>query len=174
MGRVGANVGDPRDPVANAETITRVQAVVDSQIEFGDPLSPLDPTSTVLAGGPVIGSFQKHNGSLQNIAGSWVEVSITGEGGATTYNHNLNVPISLGTRNLEEPNVRWLFANFSHDGNGIDGPSTLSLNYQEVDPITVNSIDLRLHVGGARVVDGTHPCKVSVFFIPVVRWLPLI
>jgi len=117
-------------------------------------------------------SAANHNGTTENIAGSWVEVTFDTPDSAVTCHHNLfrhwptyTLPVT------GEPNVRWLVFAFSHDGNTVDAASTLSINFEEGDTVTTNSIALRLYVGGTRVVDATHPCTATLFFVPAVRAL---
>jgi hypothetical protein len=157
--RVGINIPDPTKPESLVKYLAEVQRVVDSLIEFGNPQNPFDDQSSTLADGAT------HNGSLQNIHGSWVEVEVDTANSSVTCTHNLNVPIAVAG----EPNVRWLVFGFEHDGNTADAASTLSVNFETGDTITTDAIDLYFHVGGTRVVDGDHKLKATLFFVPAVR-----
>jgi len=43
--------------------------------------------------------------------------------------------------------------------------ATVSYNFHTGDDISVNSIDLRFYAGGNRLVDGSHPLRVDLFFV---------
>ena len=174
MAKIELVTVDPDDPKAIAEAITHILQVLDGGIEFGDPIDPKDTSLTGLAGATATPPVDRHNGSLQNMGGSWVEVSTIVLDTAIAFNHNLGVPIDAGTRNLDEPNVRWLFTNFSHDGTGADANSCLTLHHEEGDSITTDTIELRLYSSSGRTVGSSNPVKISAYFIPVVRWLPTI
>ena len=91
MGRVGVNLPKPDDPLSLAQYLADVQRVLDSEVEFGHPHHPTDDQSTARADGAV------HNGVLQNIRGSWVEVEVDtapGLGAAITCTHNLGVAVA--------------------------------------------------------------------------------
>lgn len=91
-------------------------------IQFGTPADPNDETSTVLAGD--ITATPVHNGTLDDVDGSWVEIEIN-----STVKHTLADPITC-THNLfteeatnwpnepetGEPNVRWFVVGWEHDG----------------------------------------------------------
>jgi hypothetical protein len=99
-----------------------------------------------------------------NIRGTWVEQSFTAADTKTVVTHNMNIPISVAGA----PNVRWLCFGFEHDGDTTDAASTLSVNFEAGDAVAVNTIELRLYVGGTRVVDGDHPVTATLFFTPAV------
>ena len=96
MSRIARTLQDPKNPLAVAEHLSRIQRVVDGDIEFGNPNSPTDPASTTRA----TGGTGAHNGTLVNVSGAWVEISITATGSTRhTCTHNLNVQaISAATR----------------------------------------------------------------------------
>ena len=170
MARVPRRLVDPEQPLSIVEQLSEIQDVVDRKIEFGHPSHPED-ISSVLAAGVTSTS---HNGYTENIAGSWVELkfgAVDGSGDhiAIAYHNlfqddpNYTLPVA------GVPNVRWLVFGFSHDGNTATAASTLSVVFQEGDAVTTNSITLQLHVGATRVVDATHPCTVTLFFIKAAR-----
>jgi hypothetical protein len=57
-----------------------------------------------------------------------------------------------------------------HSGVGATGASALSINYEDGDTITADSIQLRAYSSSGRTVDAANPIRVSAFFIPVTRW----
>lgn len=101
-----------------------------------------------------------------NLRGQWVEESMgTGDvAAAHTFTHNMSIPISSAGL----PNVRWLVFGFEHDGDTVDAASALSLSFQAGDTVGTDAIQLRLHVGGTRVVNDTHPVVATVFFTPAI------
>jgi len=117
LSKVPANIPDPEKPESIIKGVTDVTRVVDGEIEFGNPTDPRDDESTTLAGS---GTPTEHNGSIQNIKGSWVEVEIGATGAqpamgldeAVECIHNLDVPVVA----TDEPNVRWFVAGIQHDG----------------------------------------------------------
>jgi len=157
--RVPLVIVDPKNPLSIVEHLSRVQRTVDGQIEFGTPQDPNDPASTTLANGSA------HNGTLLNILGSWVEVSVGAAQVNTnlTFTHNLDVQVLGATT----PNVRWLVFGWQHSGVGSLAGSSVSLVYTD-GTVTANSIGLRVWAGGL-TVDGGNQLKVSAFFIPSVR-----
>jgi hypothetical protein len=171
VSRTGKFISDPRDPLAISEAVSRLQTIVDNEIEFGNPLDPNDSSSTT-APGDTAGTPQ-HNGTLQNIRGSWVEVEFDGTGAANyqDFHHNMGLPEGAAG----EPNVRWLCTNFRHSGAGAVGASTLSLEFDDsvaAPSNPTNTIRLVLRAEGTRTIAaGANAVKVSVFFIPAVRWV---
>ena len=164
MARIGKTLSDPEDKLAIVDIINQIVRVLDdANIEFGDPLSPLDDSSAVLAGA---GTPTTHNGRLANIRGSWVEVEVTALDTAFTCTHNLEIPVSVSG----EPNVRWLVAAMRHDGQAATGTGAPSILFEEGDTITTNSIELRLYCAAPRTINGTHPLHLSLFILPAVRW----
>lgn len=165
MSRVPQTVVNPEDPRSIVEHLYRVQRVVDGRLEFGSPQNPNDPASVTLANGVA------HNGTLQNLLGSWVEVDVTAADTLVNCVHNLGVPVTVVAA-TNQPNVRWLVFGFQHSGNGANAASTLSCNFELGDAasITENSFPLRFYVGGGRTV-GADPddLRVSIFFVPAVR-----
>ncbi len=106
------------------------------------------------------------NGLLNNMEGSWVEVSIPDVSSAYVCSHNLTVPV---VSTFVRPNVRWLVFGMEHSdavsaGNAYDAP--FNIYYRIGDPITENSISLRLARVSNRTVDVSNPVKVTLFFIP--------
>lgn len=158
---------------AVAEQVDEILRVVDDKIEFGEPQDPSDPTATGLAG--AMGAAGAHNGTLSNIAGSWVEISLTATGLTTqTCIHNLYSDLSQYTVPVTgEPNCRWLLFGLMHDGQGQDGTSGLDLDIAFLgDTVAANSIQLRVDlstVGTAVTVDGTHPALITLFFTRATR-----
>lgn len=159
-------------PDAAAEQINNIINVVETGIEFGDPQNPFDPSSASLAGATGAGH---HNGTTANISGSWVEVEITSAGIAdVTFTHNLNIGDAQYTVPVAgEPNVRWLFANWMHDGTNQDGTTDLVGNVTfQGGTVAVNAIDLRVNttaVGTALTIDGDHPVRLCLFFTRATR-----
>lgn len=166
MSRIPRVIVDPKDPLSIVEHLGRVQRVVDGQLEFGSPQDPRDPNSATLAAGAAGG----HNGTVLNMAGAWVEADVTAADTRFDCAHNLGLPVTVVTA-VNQPNVRWLFACFQHNGTGVNATSTLSVNYDSRDAgsITQNSFPLRLYVGGGRTVSGPNPVRVSLFFTAAIR-----
>jgi hypothetical protein len=165
VSKVPVNIPDPQKPESIIKGVTDVARVVDGEIEFGHPLNPYDDQDTTLAGA---GSPTTHNGSVQNIKGSWVEVEFSAANAAVSFAHNLNVEVVAAN----EPNVRWLFTNFQHSGAGA-ATGCLSLEYDDaLCAVGTNTIDLVLRAspGGVRTIAaGANAVKCTVFFTPAVR-----
>jgi hypothetical protein len=166
MSRIPRFLVDPDKPESIVQQMEEIHRVADGDIGFGHPNDPNSIGSTTAAGAADV----NHNGTLENITGSWVEVTFPALDTAVTCHHNLFrnwpdyvLPIT------GEPNVRWLVFGFSHDGDTADAASTLSVNFEKLDTVAANSIQLRLYKAGARVVDGTHPVTATLFFIPAVK-----
>lgn len=158
--RVPRSLVDPRDPQSIVNQVQRLTSTVDGLLGFGSPQDPTDPQSTDLADGAA------HNGSLENMDGSWVEVDVETLDAATTCTHNLAAPAISATAS---PNVRWLVFGYEHDGTGTTGASdTVSCNYETGDAITDDAIELRFYAAN-RTVDATHPLRVTLFFVRAVR-----
>lgn len=91
-------------------------------ISFGHPTDPNDETSDVLAGDMT--AVPAHNGTLDDIDGSWVELEINGTAGTTlddaiTCSHNLFTEEATAWDEepvTDEPNVRWFVVGWEHDG----------------------------------------------------------
>ena len=164
MARIPQAVINPEDPQAVVEHIYRIQRVVDGKLEFGSPQDPTDPASATLANGV------SHNGTLQNTLGAWFSVNVTALDTVVACVHNLNVPITV-VGGVNQPNVLWPFVCYRHDGTGATGASCFSCNYETGDAasITVDSFPLRFYSSSGRTVDGTHPLRVDIYFIPAVR-----
>jgi len=153
---------DPKNPQSISEAVNELLRVVKSEISFGDPLDPASDQSTTLAGGTGLGA---HNGRPSNIEGTWVEVKFEALHTALTCVHNLGVPIING-----EVNVRWEVMGIRHSGVGAAGASAISINFQNGDTITKNSIQLRVYSSFGRTVDAANPIRVSLRFIGCTRW----
>ena len=91
-------------------------------IGFGNPVDPNDETSVVLAGDMT--ATPAHNGTLDDIDGSWVELEI-GPGQANglddpiTCHHNLFTDSATAWAEepvTGEPNVTWFVDRWEHDG----------------------------------------------------------
>lgn len=165
LSRIPRVVVDPKDPRSIVEHLYRVQREVDGRLEFGSPQNPNDPTSTTRALGGV------HNGTLQNIDGSWFEAVLTAAGRTSvTCTHNLDV----STLNpAATPNVRWLVFGWMHNGTGGSAATRLDLAvWYQGGTRTANAIDLIFDVtvtAGALTIDGSNPVVVSLFFTRAVR-----
>jgi len=153
---------DPKDPKSVAEAVQQLVRIVSSEISIGDPLDPGSDQSVVLAGGTGTGS---HNGRPSNVEGTWVEVEFESLHTTLTCTHNLGVPVINN-----EVNVRWVVMGIRHSGVGAAGASTLSINYQDGDSVTTNSIALRAYSSFGRTVDATNPIRASLRFYPASRW----
>lgn len=162
MARIGELLFDPGDTASIAQALTELQRVVDRLIEFGNPNDPKG--SDTLAGG---GSPTTHNGELMNIRGSWVELRFEALDTALTANHNLNIPVYNS-----EVNVRWIVMGKRHDdvGAGGSGRESADVRFIDTDSFDENTIELRAFAAGGLTVDATNPLRVSLFFIPAVRW----
>ena len=96
----------------------RRQAIV----SFGNPVDPYDETSVVLAGDMT--AARPHNGVLDDIDGSWVELLIDGTqgnaiGDPITCHHNLYTESATGWAEEpkdDEPNCRWFVTRWEHSG----------------------------------------------------------
>jgi len=161
MGRVPKVLVDVKNPQSVVDYVSRIQRVVDGQIEFGSPQDPRDPASTNIADGTT------QNGTLLNIAGSWVELKLDDVGNLINTNvtciHNLGVAVLSAS----EPNVRWLMFGWQHSGAGAGAGSAVSAIYVD-GAVTSNSIQLRFHAA-ARTVTVANPLKVCLFFVPAVH-----
>lgn len=164
MAKVGEQLLDPNDTIGIVDTLNRVIQVVDDAIEFGDPNDPYVETS----GTKATGASTTHNGRISNIRGSWVEAEFDSAGATATFTHNLNLPVFSAS----EPNVRWLFTNFSHSGAGPGAATTAMSLLYEGGTVATNSIVLRLMVaaGTRTIASGANAVKVCAFFTPAVRW----
>ena len=171
MGKVGENLPNPDEPLSIVQYLGEVQRVLDGEVEFGHPSSPWDPNDATvgveLAGD--MAATRPHNGTPQNIVGSWVEVLFASAGVAGLFTHNLDIPIVAA----DEPNVRWLFTNFKHSGAGASAVSTLTLDYDDaLCTVTKDSIQLvlRMPAGSRTIGAGANAVRCSVFFTPASRW----
>jgi len=135
------------------------------QVSFGHPNHPVDPGYTT----PSAGSTDTaHNGLLDNIHGSWVEVEFTSNVIGKVCWHNLDVPVL----DINTPNVRWQVFGVFHDRAGAApqaAPMGVSF-HAGAGVVTRNWIVLQLDSPAAsRTIDADHPVKVTLFFIPAVR-----
>jgi hypothetical protein len=149
-----------------SETIGDLQDSLDGGISFGHPQDPDSDTSTTLAGAG--GASAGHNGTLENINGSWVELALDtapAAGAPVTFTHNLNLEVPVSG----SPNVRWLLFGASHDGTGTPASANVFFYFEEGDSVTANSIELTYGVAGLTVADAS-PLTVTLFFIPAVRF----
>lgn len=178
MSRVPRIVVDPRQPQSVVDHLGRVQTVVDGKLEFGSPQDPTDPQSTSLADGAT------HNGTLQNLLGSWVEASVTALDTAVRFTHNLGVPVITGF-----PNVRWLVFALQHDGTqqnvweDLRVPMTATTVGGAKDPglITFNGGNLKVWGFAAGGQDEElffecqipHSYKEGTDILPHVHWCPI-
>jgi hypothetical protein len=135
------------------------------QVSFGHPDHPIDPAHTTPQAGI---TDVAHNGLLDNINGSWVEVNFTDPGPERCY-HNLGISVVTGVN--WNRNVRWFTVGLGHDDFGTDpASSAMTVYWKRGDPVTANYIDLRLAwTPIVRVVNTFHPLKATLFFIPAVR-----
>lgn len=148
-----------RDVDSLFEHVQELEKIIRRRVEFGNPGHPVDPADVTLAGSlPAL-----HNGSPDNMMGSWVEIEVDTMDAPFICYHNLGVVPIAG-----QVNVRWFVAGFFHDGTGANAASTISVNYETGDAVTANSIELRMYAGGTRSM-AENPIKVTLFFIPAVR-----
>lgn len=162
MSRYGQLLLDPRSPHFNeavVEALSRLLQIVDNRIEFGNPHDPRSDTSVLLAGAG------GHNGALQNIYGSFVELDVEALDTATSCQHNLSVPVAVAG----EPNVLWTVMRWVHDGTAATSTSVPGVLFEEGDTVGTDSIQLRFYCSATRTVDADHPLKVTLFFTPAVR-----
>lgn len=148
------------------EHLSRVQRVVDGQLEFGSPQDPNDPQSATAPNGVA------HNGTLQNLHGSWFTCSITAAGRSTfTCIHNLFESNFTPTAGLVP--VRWMEWGWSHDGTGGGAGTQLDLDVWYMGgAIAFDRIDLAVSAivtAGALTISGAHPVRLDLFFIRAVR-----
>lgn len=162
MGRLKNISINPGDPNSVAEAVQEILRVLDREVGFGDPLDPTSDNSVVLAGGT---GATSHNGTPSNIAGAWVELEFEALDTPVTATHNLNAPVINN-----EVNVRIASQTIRHSGVGATVASCLSINYEDGDTITSNSIQLRAYCTSGRTVNAANPVRVSLYLIPVTRW----
>ena len=162
MGRVTEYIPTEGDWPALVRLLTDIRRQVDGLISFGHPQDPQNEGGSTLAGS----TSTAHPGTLSNMDGSWVELDVTALDTPVACYHNLNIPVSVSG----EPNVRWLVWGWVHDGNSADVASAPAALFEEVtNTVAANSIELSFYCAGARVVDGDHPLKVTLWFMPAVR-----
>ncbi len=119
MPRSGDSPGDPTDLNGLAKTVTALDDIVTGGFNKGSPQNPLDDSDTGLAGG----GSGSHNGTTDNINGSWVEVDFTAIDTAVAFRHNLGVILTGVT---DDRNVRWEIDGLRHDADGIAGSGLLT------------------------------------------------
>ncbi len=133
-------------------------------IEIGSPQDPLDVTSTTLAGAADV----NHNGTIADIAGSWVEISIEGTDRQTfTAYHNLFLDVpEYVVQSTTGPNVRWQVMGWGHAGT--HSSPLLSLNvWYEGGTVAANSLPMVANIGvygGSITVDSSNPLILTLFF----------
>ncbi len=164
------------DSSAVPEQLDELSRVLNEEVEFGDPQNPNDPTSTTLAGDFSAGD---HNGTLQNIAGSWVEIALEVTGlTIATCTHNLYTRNDQATVPVSgQPNCRWLVFGIMHDGTAADVGIVSSRYGVDVafmggDTVNVNDIQLRFNLrlsGEAITVGSSNPVRVTLFFTKATR-----
>ena len=151
---------DPSSPESISEALTKVIRVVDSELGFGAPHNPNDDTDAALAG-------TTHNGTPDNMDGSWVDVQFAAADTAVAFTHNLDLDFESTT----SPNVVWIVENFKHSG---AGPATGNLSIEFDDALCTvarSSIELVLRSPGTRTIGaGANAVRCRVFFQPVMRW----
>ena len=156
MGRVPKVLVDINSPQSVVDYMSRIQRVLDTQVEIGSPQDPRDPASTTLADGVV------HNGTILNGAGSWVEIDLND----TTHPLNSNVAcvhnLGLQVISASKPNVLWQVCSLIHSGLGTGAGSAISVVYTD-GAVTSNSIQLRFHAA-ARTVNVANPLTVALWF----------
>lgn len=169
--------------------LDQLTSTVNGQLGFGDPVHPTSPAipfGDVPAGNIPLVGFEDlaHNGTLDNIQGSWVEVQIEGPSypSLTTSTHicyhNLYandpdyvVPVA------NQPNCRWLVAGAMHDGFGANPLAAFHVRVAYVayttGLVTPTSISLQFGMTwqgpGPFPVDVFHPIRVTLFFIKATR-----
>lgn len=167
MSRIVRLLQDPKNPLAIAEHLSRVQTIVDGKLEFGSPQDPRDPASTTVADGAA------HNGTLQNLDGAWYSALITATGRTDlTCIHNL-FDATLFTPTAGLIPVRWLVWGWSHNGvgGGVATELDLAVWYMGGN-ITATSIVLAASVNvtaGALTINGGNPLRLDLFFTRAVR-----
>lgn len=168
--RTGGHKSDDFDSAAYREGSRDDRKYNRSMVFFGHPGDPNDETSTKLAGDNVAPGA--HNGALDKIGGSWVEVELTANDTVDVpCNHNLYlhnpryaVPVA------GSPNVRWSVWGWQHDGNGYVPPVVLSVFFDSsaVGAVASNTILLTFSVSGL-TPHADHPMKVTLFFIEAIQ-----
>lgn len=124
--------------------IRELELLVDqAQLSFGTPNQPR------------LGIPSKH------LYGVFVEQTFTALNSATSFAHNLDLQAPTG-----KVNVRWLPFMIQHDNTAAGAGDTVTILFVTGDAISANAISLRAFAGGARTVDGTHPLKVTLWFMP--------
>ncbi len=172
-GRLGTG---PRELQQQAQ-IDRIIAFANGDIEIGDPQDPFNTTSAAILAGAT-NTTGAHNGTIVNLAGSWVEISLTSTGitNATCY-HNLypdSADTSVWTVPVTgEPNCRWAIKGKMHDGTSDDGTSFYDVDVMFIGgTVAVNAIDLRFNLilGGTSItVGGDNPVLVTLWFTRATR-----
>ena len=175
----GRLAGQPTEESIQAQ-LDRLTEIVNSEVSFGHPHHPVDPSLNYPAGTAVVGDeANQHNGVIDNFLGSWVEILITTTGRSShTCTHNLYANAPEYTLPVAgEPNCRWLNWGIMHDGTNVGAGTkmdvTVSYVKQAASPTTANDINLTFEVIRAAApnltIDATHPIRVTLFFIPAIR-----
>lgn len=163
MSRVPRVIVNPKDPQSIVEHLGRVQRVVDGRLEFGSPQDPNDPQSATVANGTT------HNGTLQNLDGSWFSCVIEAAGRSNLVCiHNLFESTFTPTAGLIP--VRWIPCGWLHDGTG-GGDLSLTVWYAG-GAVAFDRITLAVNVvvtAGVVTVSAAHPVRLDLFFIRAIR-----
>lgn len=121
----------------------------------------------VLRGGLTFGNPQPSpNGTLDNMAGSWVIGAFTSLGGTFVFNHNLNYPVVA----TDIPNVVWTHVCFRHSGAGTMATSFLTIEYVNGSQLDENSIELTIRGAVRTVGAGANQINCVAYFLPVEQW----
>jgi hypothetical protein len=113
MTKIRSHVHNPDDPKAMSERLTDAGRALDATTQFGGvyfghPANPFEEDDTTLAGS----SATAHNGLIENVRGSWVELEFSALDTAVEAIHNLSIPVI----NANKPNVRWIVMGVQHAG----------------------------------------------------------
>ena len=111
MARVPETPLNPDEPNSIAELADNTRREVDGNLEFGSPQDPLDVGATTLPG-----TATGHNGTLQNISGSWASADVTALNTAVTFRHNLFQEPEYPAVLSGNVNVRVLAFFWQHNG----------------------------------------------------------
>ena len=144
--------------------VRRLQETADKHLGFGDPTTPEFGASPAGADNLAGVAATSHNGTIDNVAGTWALALFNTLDTPKTLYHNLDVPTDNGL------NVRWLITRLLHSG-ATTGPAyvgteLITVMYEEGDTITNNTIELRCYARGNRKVSGFDWVIVNFFFIP--------
>ncbi len=152
-------------------SLSRLVQVVGKELTHGVP----DDGTFVGAGAVGVG---QPSGVPDNMEGQWVtailnDPAMLGAGGLApiVFNHNLDVPVDGVAGGY--PNVRWLHTMFTYGFKGVGAaapianPAHNSVHYSAGDPVTNNTIALRVHSNIA--IGALAVLTVEIFFVRAVR-----